>query len=185
MIKEWNRFEKWLEEKYMSGYKTLNVPASDEQIQQLEIALSVKLPEDFIQFLKIHNGQDPEVEFSWLRGIVAGEQLLSIKEIIEQCNFWNEMVANGEFDEFFEERDNGVKGDWWNTKWIPFTHDGSGNHICIDLDPSNTGTMGQVIRMYHDDDYRPVEAPSFQEWFAQYLDRLEAGEYDDVMSAEN
>ncbi|MEO0414502.1 MAG: SMI1/KNR4 family protein, partial [Verrucomicrobiota bacterium] len=70
-----------------------------------------------------------------------------------------------------------VRNDWWNKKWIPFTYNGCGDHHCLDLDPSDEGARGQVIRMWHDMAERPVEGGSLGEWFADYTSRVVSGDY--------
>jgi cell wall assembly regulator SMI1 len=64
-----------------------------------------------------------------------------------------------------------VRDDWWNPRWIPFTHDGGGNHLCLDLDPAEGGAVGQVISMWHDSGERAVQGHSFGEWFGRWLVR--------------
>ena len=172
MIEEWNKFESWLKKNFNEAYGDLNDPATDEQIKALEDTLSVKLPEDFVQFLKVHNGQAGKS--GW---IIDGSELLSAERIIDEWNVWNGLLEGGDFEENFEERDNGVKGDWWNAKWVPFTYDGAGNHLCLDLDPSDTGIFGQVITMWHDDFEREIKGESFKEWFKQYVQDIENGKY--------
>lgn len=68
-----------------------------------------------------------------------------------------------------------------NPRWIPLTHDGSGNHIGLDFDPWPGGRVGQVILYGRDEDVKAVLAESlgkFLEWIAGLLEsgnfRLEA-----------
>jgi cell wall assembly regulator SMI1 len=70
-----------------------------------------------------------------------------------------------------------------NPRWIPLTHDGSGNHIGLDFDPWPRGRVGQVILFGRDEDVKAVLAESlgkFLEWIADLLEsgnfRLEAEE---------
>lgn len=172
MIEAWKRFENWLTSHYKEAHEDLNPPASDEQIRALEEALSVTLPADFAQFLKAHNGQAGDA--GW---IIDGSELLSVERIIDEWQVWHDLLINGHFDDYDEERNNGVKNDWWNAKWIPFTYDGGGNHLCLDLDPAKDGHHGQIITMWHDDSEREVQATSFHAWFTQYVDDIEAGKY--------
>jgi cell wall assembly regulator SMI1 len=58
-----------------------------------------------------------------------------------------------------------------------FTSDGCGNHICIDLDPTEDGNFGQVIQMWHDSSNRELYASSFKEWINNYLNDLEQGKF--------
>jgi molybdopterin molybdotransferase len=61
-----------------------------------------------------------------------------------------------------------VRSDWWNPCWIPFTHDGGGNHLCLDLDPAAGGAGGQVITLWHDGGARALAGSSFGEWFTRW-----------------
>jgi len=172
MNEVWSRFEAWLNKNFAEAVNDLNKPISEDQISLLEKALSIGLPEEFISFLKHHNGQAGNS--GW---IIDGSELLSSERIVDEWTVWNGLLQGGEFNDYKEERDNGVKSDWWNPKWIPFTYDGSGNHLCIDLDPAESGTYGQIITMWHDDGEREVKAKSFSEWFTQYVQDIENGVY--------
>ncbi|WP_332455118.1 SMI1/KNR4 family protein [Burkholderia ubonensis] len=61
----------------------------------------------------------------------------------------------------------GIRGDWYNLKWIPLTHNGSGDHLCVDLDPDEGGRIGQVIRVWHDSPERELVAKGVGEWLAR------------------
>jgi cell wall assembly regulator SMI1 len=174
MVLLWLRFEKWLEGNAPHLLQQLNKGATQTEIDQLETLIDKKLPDDFIEFYKIHNGQQYSQE-----GIINHEQLLSIEYIIGHWENWEGLLCEfeNEDDPITSEPDEGVKDNWWNPLWIPFTHDGSGNNICIDLDPSKQGHFGQVIRMWHDSSYRELYASSFTEWFENYISGLEAGKF--------
>ena len=57
------------------------------------------------------------------------------------------------------------------------TYNGGGDHHCLDLAPAPGGDVGQIIRMWHDDVARCVEARSFRAWLEAYADELEHGHY--------
>jgi cell wall assembly regulator SMI1 len=105
--------------------------------------------------------------------------LLSIDEIIRQWEKWDSLLEqfHDEDGPYTSDPDEGVKNSWWNPLWVPFTHDGSGNHICIDLDPDTKGTWGQVIQMWHDSGYRQLYANSFTAWLDDYIKGLETGKF--------
>lgn len=154
----------------------LNEGVTDKKIASVEKTIGKALPEDFKQFYKVHNG---EIENG--QGILLGEEFLSVERIIEEWNIWKDLLDNKEFIEdgvaIESEPDAGIKNNWWNPFWIPFTYDGSGNHICIDLDPSQDGNYGQIIRMWHDDATRELLANNFTEWITAYTDDLEKGNF--------
>ncbi|WP_256991432.1 SMI1/KNR4 family protein [Burkholderia sp. AU6039] len=148
----------------------LNGPASDDEIAALQTALGTRLPDAFVDSLRIHDGQaDSGDEFS------GSDALLSSHEILAQWRIWKGLVDGGDFDGMESEPDPGIGDDWYNLKWIPFTHDGSGNHLCLDLEPAEDGCSGQVIRVWHDDARRERIAGGFSEWLARIADEGRSG----------
>ena len=160
----WAQFENWLKENWTEGFEDLNPPATDQEIFELQEALGVQLPADFVACLKVHNGQ---------RGMAGGifeySEFLSTQAILDQWQVWKDLLDSREFDGRSSDPDDGVQDDWWNPKWIPFTHNGGGDHYCIDLAPTETGQSGQVITMWHDMSERKIQAGSFLSWFEEYV----------------
>lgn len=140
--------------------------ASPDEVAQLESRLGVALPEDVRASYAIHNGAG----YEW---ILPGVELLSLEGIYGEWNTWRELLQGGGLDGFESKPQGPIKRDWWNLRWIPFSHDGGGNHCCIDLDPAANGVIGQVIDFDHDFGPRRVLAPSLRaylEWFASELE---------------
>lgn len=171
----WNRIKAVLQEIAPELLKQLNPGISQKEIEILEAAIGTKLPEDMVAFYKVHNGQDRESA-----GLINGEELLSLERVYDEWFVWKDLSDNGTFEEdkvaFRSEPENGIKNDWWNPKWIPVTYNGSGDHICIDLDPAAEGKKGQMIRMWHDARERSLESGSFKEWIENYVHLLESGQ---------
>ncbi|MDQ1832365.1 SMI1/KNR4 family protein [Massilia scottii] len=167
----WTRFEIWLSEHWPEGLAGLNPPATDEQIASLEDAIGIKLPEDYVACLKIHNGQNPEVG-----GLFDGSEFLSTDDILAQWTVWKGLLDGGDFVDVYSDPASGVQKDWWNARWIPFTHNGCGDHLCLDLAPEASGSLGQVITMWHDSGERELAAPSFGSWFKSYTKRVFSGD---------
>jgi len=186
MHSEWTRFETWLSEHWPEGLASLNPPAADEQIASLQYALGVALPEDFVACLKIHNGQKPGAG-----GLFEGSEFLSSDEILAQWALWKELLDDGEFEGINSDPARGVRDDWWNANWIPFTHNGGGDHLCLDLAPGASGSVGQVISMWHDSGERELLAPDFGAWFKSFVKRVFSGdlvysdEYGGIVSRED
>lgn len=155
----------------------LNAGASEADFAELEQTLGYALPEEFKELYRVANGETD------IDGVFAGEEWLSIERIIDEYNIWQELYQNGTFQEddgsdFGCEPEAGIKPDfWWNPKWISLTADGSGNSKMIDLDPSEQGTAGQIIQMWHDDEAREKVANSLREFLQNYVRDLEAGLY--------
>jgi cell wall assembly regulator SMI1 len=60
---------------------------------------------------------------------------------------------------------------------LPFAEDGCGNLYCIDLDPAEHGTAGQVISWDRDSGPGGPVRPSIEDYLRGYLDRVRAGEF--------
>ncbi len=154
----------------------LNPGAGEHEVLDAENKLQIKFPDDFVEFYQIHNGQDEMADY-----LFYGHELLSMQRIISEWKIWKQLYDKGTFvkngQSLKSKPDTGVKNDWWNPKWIPFTYDGRGNHYCLDLDPESEGTFGQVIVMYYDDPVRKICANSFTEFIKMYIEDLMNGNF--------
>ncbi len=141
--------------------------ATGEDFATLERTLGVQVPAQLQSFYRIHNGQqENKANTCFLRNLT----LSSITEIIENWTFLQE-----EFDPEDIEVDAqpGVKPFAWNAKWIPIASNGGGDYLCIDTDPAEEGTVGQVLYFWHDWEYRSVEATSLFEFIEMALQEEE------------
>ena len=166
MKMQWERLEAWLKTNNSALLADLNPPASDADLQALEQQLAVKLPEDFVECLKVHNGQSGRAD--WL---FSGSEFLSSQRILDEWAIWKDLLDGGDFDGAEAEPGAGIQPVWWSPKWIPFTYNGAGDHLCLDLDPASGGRAGQVIALWHDDGARKKTADSFAQWFAEFVDK--------------
>ena len=168
----WNNLIELLSLQSEKLVQAINPPATEEELRDLELKLDVRLPEDFKSFYKVHNGQETNSP-----GIIPPGILLSIEEILHQHSIWKELTNSGTFYKILSDPENGIKNDWYNLKWIPITHDGTGDHICIDMDPDKGGRIGQIIAFEHDNPVRIIVAPSFAEWINLLIRDLQVGKY--------
>ncbi len=162
---------------------SLNKGAGEADFAELEKELGYALPEDFKELYRIADGEAGQ------EGVLAGEEWLSVERIIEEYGVWKGLYEGGMLEEDdgtpfgCTPEDAGIKPDFcWNPKWIPLTADGCGNGKMIDLDPTEHGTAGQIIQMWHDDSAYSKEAESLHDFFARYAQDLEDGKY--VLSAD-
>ena len=173
--KLWSRLEIWINKNVSEADFGLNPGATDEDFKRLEKLIKKELPEDFKRFYRIHNGQNQD---PYVPGLIDTELLLSISQIESEWKSWKNFIDNDpEAKNTESEPQKGIKPDWWNEKWIPITSAGTGDYTCIDLDPTEEGKNGQIIRMIHDDVFRELISPSFTKWFKDYVEKIENGEY--------
>ena len=161
MEEQWNRIRDRLATLGCLPDMALRPGAAQAGIDALEEHLGVQLPEAFRQFLRIHDGQDGQDG----AGLFYGNQLLSVTGIRDAWDGWrdldeDEMNADCA-DSMGSEPEGFIKPLYCNRGWIPFAHDGGGNHIGIDFDPDALGTSGQIIAFGRDEDTKRLLAPSF------------------------
>ena len=171
----WARIRTWIEANAPQLLEVMNPGASEMQIIELERVLSIQLPDDVKTLYRLCNGQS-----SFNYGIINGTEFLSLERIQDEWSIWKNLLDAGELVD-----ENDVEGSrvapeirktWWSPKWIPLTYNGSGDHDCLDLDPTEIGRIGQIIRMWHDDDERKMVASDIKTWLQQYVKRLESGQ---------
>lgn len=173
----WVQIESWMRANAPKALDVLQPGASNAQITELEDFLSIQFPEDIKSSYRIHNGQS-----TYDYGLIDGRELLSLERIKDEWQVWKELLDSGTFQaedgqDQGSEAAPGICNMWWSSKWIPLTYDGSGNHDCLDLNPAEGGTMGQIITMWHDAAERGIVAPSFRVWLKQYAEGLESGQF--------
>lgn len=167
----WTRIDSWLENNAVAILNDLQSGATEEEIKIAESFLGVEFTQDVRDSFQIHNGQFGNKSF------LEPWQFLSLDGIMVDWKIWKELLDAGDFDNARSEPNVGIRSDWWNPRWIPLTYDGCGNHHCLDLDPTPSGKVGQIITMWHDEVEREVGANSFREWLEKLADELESGIY--------
>jgi cell wall assembly regulator SMI1 len=181
----WLTLEHWLEQHLPEVLTDLHLGCSSEALDELEQHLGCSLPADFKALYRRHNGQRGEAT-----GIWCGLPFLSLDALYDQWRTWRDLAEEfaQEAEEFGDENcatditgesfpANAVKPIYINLKWIPFVHDGSGNHLGIDLDPGPAGTCGQVINFGTDEHDKFVLAPSLQEFLGWVIQQYQNGNY--------
>lgn len=138
----------------------LKTPVNEQAIEDFESQFNIKLPEDYVIFLKCFNG------ISLMGTIIygVGEELnpLSLASIyiVEHQEVGNPM----------------------NEYLIPFSPDGYGNHYCFDTRTMHNN-LCNVVFWQHDYLYTEVDPPeitnaSFSEWIKEVIIDWTLEDYD-------
>jgi cell wall assembly regulator SMI1 len=169
----WARIECVLEQHAPETARTLAPPATENEIAELQREIGLTLPDEFIDSLRVHNGQiDPTRLHS-----LCGEGVLSGTHAIAET--WRTMT---ELDEDFRQTipdwDTHPQGDWWNKRWVPFTM-ADGDSLCINLNPKVPPgcSYGEIVCHVHDNPHEPGIAPGYGAWLTRVCERLENGEF--------
>lgn len=173
MVELWKRLDAWLEVNAPEIAKSLGDGASDVQIAKLNERLEVTLPQEVADFYRVHNGQDSDAP--WL---FDATEFLSTDRILEEYDVWRDLFDGGEFIDCNTTHPPEICSKWFSPKWMPITYNGAGDHACLDFAPGESGKVGQVIEMWHDDDERNLLAESLEAWFRVFVESVERGEYE-------
>jgi cell wall assembly regulator SMI1 len=160
----WRRIEWWLEAQQEGLSARLAPGATVEALDAAERKMGVRLPEDVRESYLRHDG---EQEFL---GLFLGWWQMSLQDVQREWAFerWEERAPRSRGP---------VKAQSWSPRWIPVLANGAGDFLCVDLDPPEQGTPGQLILVHHDDPERIRMTRSFTSWLTRFAGRLEAGEY--------
>lgn len=138
----------------------LNPPINVQKIAEFERQFNVKLPEDYILFLKRFNG------ISLMGSIVYGiEEELNPLSLSRNFIVEHREVANPMFDYL-----------------IPFSPDGYGSHYCFDIRTMNNNLCNVVFWQfdyhYTEDDPPEIANASFTEWMKEVVIDWTLQDYD-------
>ncbi|WP_293909631.1 SMI1/KNR4 family protein [Deinococcus sp.] len=135
-----------------------NPGATEEELQALETELGYPLPTDLRESLAIHNGL-----CRWVPNV---PQLSSVSNISSNLAYGSGQLENMPLEDISFDPE--IKPSKWSRFWIPFAEDGSGNLACIDLDPTEAGTVGQVIDFdYHGELHH--QSNSYLDWIDEHF----------------
>ncbi len=144
--------------------------ATDEELNEFEKRYNIKLPDDFKEFYKYKNGSG--YHFHVLYPNCEEEDiepfyLFSIDKIIEEKdNFfsYDDPMSECYDEEEISDLDKRIKPYLSNKNWIPFAALAGGSlYLLLDYDPTNEGTIGQIISYVHDPDFIYYVAKDFAE----------------------
>jgi cell wall assembly regulator SMI1 len=171
----WERIHTWLSKHAPKILASLNPPATDAQIAAAEKAFKVRMPDEWRELYRVHDGMNDD---SNLGSLFYGMNFLTLERAIVEYGL------NDENDEPEAKRmpatraEAGIRTeDMHNRKWIAVAHDGGATLIRVDMDPAPAGHPGQVIFTDHDDDVVFLIAQNIGKLLWQFVEDLEAGRY--------
>lgn len=174
------RLEKWLEAHLPELRQDLAPGCSEAELAAFESLVGSPFPEGLKQLYRLHDGQHgvassgPFYGLNFLSLAAAKAQWESWKDIIEQ---WSpeEMTEASEF--CTSATPGAIQTLYANRFWIPFAYDYGGNHLGVDLDPGERGTLGQVINFGSDEEDKYVVGRSVDTFMSWLVGQLESGNF--------
>ncbi|CAA6827126.1 MAG: Unknown protein [uncultured Sulfurovum sp.] len=149
--------------------KAFQSPVEILKFSELESLTLSKLPTEFKSLYLSSNGFK-ENEYA---NLFYGFSFSSIEKIISKLG----MIESSSNDSL-QYADKGIKREYtFSNKRIPFGDDNGTSLLCIDLDPTEDGTYGQVILLDYDMNVALKLNNSIQELVDQFEEELENNKY--------
>jgi cell wall assembly regulator SMI1 len=164
----------------------LRAGATQDEVHNAESIMKLRFPGAVRESFRIHDGSDliQIVKYGHLLPLtvptdVPRPRRALFRTVPEVWSAMKEMLDSGLFNYpgFVSEPNGPIKQDWWNKKWIPITDNFEGDHICVDMDPLDGGTVGQIIDWWHERGACELLAPGMGEWLAMIAKDLEEGSF--------
>ncbi|WP_165947120.1 SMI1/KNR4 family protein [Micromonospora sp. 15K316] len=180
----WTRIEDALGRVLPASLGQLSAPAETPEIDAVEAALAVSLPEDFRAGLRVHNGTGWAHSAPGQPSPVPLDQLYGTDQIIEATRMWRDNHhPEPDWDgprvwaHFVDEemlRLNGPVRPVVGSPGAVVVGGMNGDvHWLLDLDPAPGGTPGQVVRVDVECASWDVLAPSWTQLLVRYAEDLE------------
>lgn len=173
-----DRLDKWLNANLQEVGDDLAPGCSEAEIAEFERLVGRAFPEGLKVLYRWHDGQRGDAD----TGPFFGLDFLSLAGAKAHWESWKKAVDDASPDdmknlsEFCTSATPGaVKAVYANAYWIPFAYDHGGNHLGVDLDPGENGTVGQVINFGRDEENKFVLASSMTAFLEWLVEQLESG----------
>lgn len=184
----WIRIESWLSDNAPSLLRSLLPPVSEDEIKEFEKKMQVKLPADFAESLKVHNGQSTrDLQSDKGFGLFGDMFLLELDEIHNTRNFLVKQSEKDKANDFD-----------FDPLWVPFTRTRMYASYCLDMTIPDDGSfiskgiqslassiMGAsrtasspVISCMVLSSEKKIVFGSFRAFLHAFVDELEAGLYE-------
>lgn len=166
IAQSWLIIERVLWENAHSIYRALRKPARNASLNRLTNHLPTKLPRDFVQSLRIHDG----LSNSYLGQIRLFDYyaLLPVSAILAEYKMLCGLQYECGFGGSQAKGDPAIRNDaHWRPGWVPIL-DADGDKLILDLDPAPRGVVGQVFAWSNTGSTpNRVLASSFGEWLGE------------------
>lgn len=152
--------------------------ATPAQLDALATLIGYPLPEDFRESFLIRDGFRYRIA-PYGAALSDSQFLLNLEGITREVKFWGEFLREDPDHAAGARPDCRPAGPvapiMWSRGWLPFVGEGSGNHLCLDLDPPAGGTAGQVFDFGHEEGPTRVFFPSFRAYMERFALDLKSG----------
>lgn len=172
------RLDAWLKSNLEEVHADLKPGCSEAALVEFEALVGRDFPESLKALYRWHGGQTGKAS----TGPFFGLTFLPLAEALKHWASWKDLVEEWSEEDMAAASDfctsakpGAIKPLYANRYWIPFAYDYGGNHLGVDLDPAEQGTVGQVINFGRDEEEKFVVASSVQAFLEWLVEQFETG----------
>lgn len=172
------RLDTWLETNLDEVHADLAPGCSEAALAEFEELVGRDFPESLKALYRWHDGQKGKAS----TGPFFGLTFLPLAEALKHWASWKDLVEEWSDEDMAAASDfcssvppGAIKPLYANRYWIPFAYDYGGNHLGVDLDPAEQGSVGQVINFGRDEEEKFVVASSVEAFVEWLVEQFETG----------
>ena len=173
VARTWQALETWARSNLPGILADLNGPAEPKAIAHLEAALGFALPADFRASAGVHDGETGGGALFDNNGSLLRMQ--EIEDYLEEEREALRSLGDLAADLAADSLRGPVKSAFYLPRRVPILDCNRDETWLLDLDPAPGGEVGQVLYRDVEGGVLEVVAPSFAQFLADYLHRLETG----------
>lgn len=146
-------------EQYMPDAKeAFGLPVNEDLLNELEQKFENKLPEEFLEFYKMADGEKNII------GSILGFTLMPIETMKQEYDYF--LHSEIMIEAYQKEK---IREGKYNAMWLPIAGDGGGSCLIMDMAPGVDGVFGQIITLDIERNKAYVIAQSFKELLLEVI----------------
>ncbi len=169
----WEQIERVLAAEAPEVFVTLAAGANEGTLADLERAIGRPVPADLRQSLARHDGQR---DHAWLLCFAGYDTLMTAAEIGQNWAMLTELATAFERDAAAD-RSGLTWVNWWRPSCVPFAHDGGGDFVCVDADPTIHPDADRILVHVHDGEFDPTGHRDYTAWLTGIAAALVASRF--------
>lgn len=173
----WDRLHVWLLSHAPPLLASLRPGATEEAIRAAERALGFRLPDDVKSCYRIHDGQELAVGTAFPLDFFAGLGWNSLQAMLDARHSQAELARRGDFVMHESTTNEYLVQARYYPERVPLLQGAfQGGIVYLGLDLA-AEPGGRVIVYFSESDYRSEMAPNLRQALTQFLESLEAGNW--------